>query len=281
MILLVMGISSETVTEKSVTIVSAANARYFTPLVISLENIRKRPTGSSYRIIVYDLGLAPVQSEMLRSTIPHLVNEVRSFDEDKIMPAHVRKLGCYAWKPVIVEAVYREFGSVVWIDSGNSLHASQINMKGSPGFFEAAVETAAAQGGVLSDRTARTWQEFTHPGMTSYFSEHWPGWDRDRFEGLEPKMENCNGAFSSWAKSPMADRVLFRWKQCAMDQKCVCPPGSNRGNHRQDQAALTLLTTMEGLRCTDFKWVSAHGVHPGKVNATLIIAHWTRNNERS
>ena len=32
-------------------------------------------------------------------------------------------------------------------------------------------------------------------------------------------------------------------------KECVCPGGSNRGNHRQDQAALTLVNGMHGLRC--------------------------------
>lgn len=82
---------------------------------------------------------------------------------------------------------------------------------------------------------------------------------------------NCNGAFSAWThedtrglaaeggsggggstdyqppggyyggsnSGPLGQRVMDLWEQCALDKNCVTPPGTNRGNHRQDQAALT------------------------------------------
>ena len=36
-------------------------------------------------------------------------------------------------------------------------------------------------------------------------------------------------------------RLLWEWAQCASIKACIAPPGSSRGNHRQDQSALTLL----------------------------------------
>ena len=44
------------------------------------------------------------------------------------------------------------------------------------------------------------------------------------------------------------------WEACALDEACICPIGSHRGNHRQDQAALTLVLAIFGLRCLD-SWV--------------------------
>ena len=44
--------------------------------------------------------------------------------------------------------------------------------------------------------------------------------------------------------------------------ECVCPKGSGRHNHRQDQAALTLLAIREDVRCGGWgheRWVATHG----------------------
>ena len=35
---------------------------------------------------------------------------------------------------------------------------------------------------------------------------------------------------------------------CAREKACICPDGSSRGNHRQDQAALTLTLATLGMR---------------------------------
>jgi hypothetical protein len=38
-----------------------------------------------------------------------------------------------------------------------------------------------------------------------------------------------------------AVRVLEEWAHLAQQKDCIAPPGSDRENHRQDQAVLTLL----------------------------------------
>jgi len=42
--------------------------------------------------------------------------------------------------------------------------------------------------------------------------------------------------------------AMARWAAFAKEQACVCPVGSDRGNHRQDQAALTMTLATLGLR---------------------------------
>jgi len=59
---------------------------------------------------------------------------------------------------------------------------------------------------------------------------------------LEKFPSNCNGAIVGFMKNSEASKTIAtRWKDCAMHQECIAPRGSNRSNHRQDQAALTLL----------------------------------------
>ena len=38
-----------------------------------------------------------------------------------------------------------------------------------------------------------------------------------------------------------SESLLDAWVSCALERSCICPAGSSHANHRQDQAALTLL----------------------------------------
>jgi hypothetical protein len=38
-----------------------------------------------------------------------------------------------------------------------------------------------------------------------------------------------------------------RWKECAVTKECIAPEGSNRKNHRQDQAVLSVLAHQSGI----------------------------------
>ena len=44
--------------------------------------------------------------------------------------------------------------------------------------------------------------------------------------------------------------ALRGWRECSLDVECIAPSGSHRGNHRQDQAALTVLAWLHGLHAT-------------------------------
>lgn len=43
---------------------------------------------------------------------------------------------------------------------------------------------------------------------------------------------------------PAASALLDAWLDCALHLQCIAPVGSHRGNHRQDQAALSLLVLL-------------------------------------
>ena len=129
-------------------------------------------------------------------------------------------------------------------------------------------------------------------------------------------MLNCNGAFSAWthedtreespraipeskgtpllAMSPypstaassgafpgLGQRAMDLWEACALDKACVAPAGSNRGNHRQDQAALSLVLAMHGVFCNRKSFVHAHGVKGGRANAKLVLGHFQDNSQKS
>ena len=61
----------------------------------------------------------------------------------------------------------------------------------------------------------------------------------------------CNGAFVGFdTRSGEAMAALRGWRECSLDVECIAPSGSHRGNHRQDQAALTVLAWLHGLHAT-------------------------------
>ena len=71
-------------------------------------------------------------------------------------------------------------------------------------------------------------------------------------EALEQAMTTlCNGAFVGFdTRSGEAMAALRGWRECSLDVECIAPSGSHRGNHRQDQAALTVLAWLHGLHAT-------------------------------
>ena len=76
----------------------------------------------------------------------------------------------------------------------------------------------AVQGGVLSDLTAKSMTELTHPKMFEYFEQKW-GWSQERFMALDPVVTNCNGAFSAWShEGEIGQQAMDRWEECSMDK---------------------------------------------------------------
>ena len=60
---------------------------------------------------------------------------------------------------------------------------------------------------------------------------------------MESEMSTlCNGAFIGLHTGSETARALLReWRACSLDLECIAPGNSTRRDHRQDQAALTVL----------------------------------------
>jgi hypothetical protein len=66
----------------------------------------------------------------------------------------------------------------------------------------------------------------------------------------------CNGALVGFKKDTEGyDKILLPWVLCSKNRDCIAPDGpgqaSHRGNHRQDQAGLTMLAHLNGMPCED------------------------------
>ncbi|KAJ1454603.1 hypothetical protein M885DRAFT_521517 [Pelagophyceae sp. CCMP2097] len=234
--------------------------------------------GIAVRLIVYDLGSmgacptadgssTEASAVWARHGIEHRVFDFAGY------PKHVSTLHCYAWKAPCVVAVAKEVGNssvVMWVDSGATV-LSPLR----------AIIQDARNDGFVSDDTALSLARFSHEGMLDFFVEKFglstavrddlvskrrAGEQRlDKLDGLGEalhKFKNCNGAFSAHVfGSKLYEAISEKWLVCSLSRDCVCPAGSSRSNHRQDQAALTMLALQSDYVCgARGKAVSAHGM---------------------
>jgi hypothetical protein len=88
----------------------------------------------------------------------------------------------------------------------------------------------------------------------------------------------CNGALIGFDRDgPAYERVLVPWWECALDAACISPVygegrGSiaTRGNHRQDQAGLTMLAHFANMSCEGDARAAGFTLHSDKVNDNTL-----------
>jgi hypothetical protein len=215
-----------------ITIVTAASSNHFRSLLQFLGTVPNGP-----RVIVYDIGMTDAE----RSQLPSRAT-VRMFDF-QAYPSFVRltspDAGAYAWKPVIVYDVCREFGGIViWCDAGNKIQ----NLP--------ALVNATEVCGVYSAVSAGTYREWTHPTAM----RNLPG--SDAFLTQNMRNAACVGIHCSNGTSQY---LVHDWKTLALRNEISLPPGANRLNHRHDQSILTYLIYAYKFRTMDDK--IGHTIH--------------------
>lgn len=211
----------------SFTLVTAANHRYFKYLRQVLNNVIEIIKNEKYsniqiNIVVYNLGLKKEELEKLK-TFSNII--IENFDYSKY-PEHVSlekyngKNCNYSWKPIIIYEVCEKYGGLVnWMDTKNlySDFTELIDI----------LETTY----IYTPRSSGNVRKWTHITTLKYMN------------GYKYKKKRCRagGVFGinydiQWCKD-----LVKEWKELALIKKCICPKGSDRNNHRQDQAVLTLL----------------------------------------
>ncbi|KAF9290931.1 hypothetical protein BGZ68_005671 [Mortierella alpina] len=119
---------------------------------------------------------------------------------------------------------------VLWLDSGDRISTGFLRWL--PSFL--------LHHGLWTPQSQDTMQTWTHPGLLHYY--------HDSLDSFAKDETNCNGAAIAFDihNQTVRDGLLKEWIQCAKIKECIAPEGSNRGNHRQDQAALTYLVKTMG-----------------------------------
>src|SRR5579863_234450 len=207
-------------------LVTGADRSHGASLRQLLRSVRRHEP--NLRVVVYDLGLTIWQR--LRIGRRRQL-EWRRFEFEKY-PTYFNirvKAGEYAWKPVIIADLLEEAGEpVLWFDAGVVVLEPLTALR-------AALRTC----GLYSPRSGGTIADWTHPKMLAYFGLD-ADWARDK--------PNLNGACCAFDPSFEEICVLARrWREGALIKGCIAPEGSDRSNHRQDQALLTVLAHLAGL----------------------------------
>ena len=191
-------------------------------------------------LILYSLGMTELHlRQVALFSPPNLI--VRRFNFTQFPPHFdmTRNAGEYAWKPAIVSKVLEEFEFVVWLDSGSYVKAPLkplYSHLASHGFYS-----------TISRGSVERW---SHPGTLAHFGVNQTN---SEILGREP----CNGAFLGFSHNQTLKELVIPWNACGLNLSCIAPEGSNMQNHRQDQAALTLLVLLSSQR---FKCQPVKGV---------------------
>jgi hypothetical protein len=203
------------------TIITGASQNHFKSLVAFLESLKCIEDLVS--VYIWDFGL-DIGSRGQLETI--LINStLRIFNYSKY-PAYFNiniAAGEYAWKPAAIweTALEVRYGPILWCDAGNRLD----------GPIQPLIDSILSQG-IYSPISAGTIQKWTFSQTLQYMNVP------DRLLGMPAR----NGAIIGFDLSNIrAFQILAEWYRLANIRECIAPEGSNRLNHRQDQAVLTIL----------------------------------------
>jgi hypothetical protein len=176
---------------------------------------------------VWDLGLSEANQNILTRDFP--TTHKRRFPYEEY-PAYFNihvAAGDYAWKPVAIWRTVQELQHaplpLLWCDAGN-------RQMGTFDRLESVIRTQ----GVYTPISWGTVRKWTHPACLAYFN----------IGGADPVLDLWprNGAIVGFDMgNGAAMAFLKQWADLAQVKECIAPEGSNRDNHRQDQAVLTLL----------------------------------------
>jgi hypothetical protein len=217
--------------ESSLIFVTGASDNHYKSLnqfVSSFINIY----GESMKLIVYNLGLSNENWKKLQTKYYYANINYKTFDYT-LYPDFVNieiNAGEYAWKPIIIYDVSIEYPNnmIVWMDSGNVI-LRKLDV----------ITNHLEKYGIFSEDSCGSFTKWTHELTIKYMN----GGDLvDR----TCKNGACYGFNTNydWVKSFIKD-----FRDLALIKDCIAPQGSNRDNHRQDQAVFTVLFYQYQKKC--------------------------------
>ena len=92
--------------------------------------------------------------------------------------------------------------------------------------------------GLYSPVSKGTIVDWTHPSTLDFLKVD---------KSLLQKNNLSGGIVAVNYQFKKAVQIIKRWKECALIKECIAPMGSNRTNHRQDQAVLTILADQSNI----------------------------------
>lgn len=193
----------------------------------------------STSLLVFDLGLGKYDRERIEKNCNSTTCSLHTFDFSP-WPSHVHTLHLRAYRPLIIQTVLRDVGSVVWLDPDYRLTSSNISLW---------LDSAKEEGVVVwqqGEATATT--ALTHPRMFEFF----PGIKYEEYAFQH--MASASVVVLVYNQATHS-KLMLPWLRCALTEACINPIGAQdsgcrfdkkpqyrySGCHRYDVSALNLV----------------------------------------
>ncbi|WAR15205.1 hypothetical protein MAR_005310 [Mya arenaria] len=185
------------------------------------------------KFIIYDIGLFESEINLIAQ---HCNCDVRTFRPDSY-PNHVADISNFAYRPIIIQTIIEEYGSVLWLNPNMLItrHSdlNQLKYRGERDFFlwpsPHVVNTVG----------------FTNPRMFTFLTE-------SRCCYTESEMVDIS-TMAFYRTNTLWMDIMKPWLTCALNAECIAPPKSTysacfetrapktTGCHRFDQSILSIL----------------------------------------
>lgn len=190
-------------------------------------------------LLVFDLGLAKYDRDRLEKHCNSTTCALHTFDFAP-WPSHLRTLHLRAYRPLIIQTVLRDVGSVVWLDPDHRLTTSNLSQ------WLAAAKKEGVVVWQQGEATATT--ALTHPRMFEFF----PGVKYEEYAFQH--MASASVVVLVYTQATHS-KLMLPWLRCALTESCINPIGAQdsgcrfdkkpqyrySGCHRYDVSALNLV----------------------------------------
>ena len=199
-------------------IITGASSNHYKSMKQLVASVYSFYTHDEIEVVAWDLGLEESERMDFQPVL-------RKFDYSAYPDYYDIEVsaGQYAWKAALIKETIAEFGPrlYLWLDAGNLLTARIDD-----------VFNHILREGIYSGTTGGTIRQWVHPKTFEALNKR-----PYMYRGLQMR----SGAIIGFNYSKEYIREWFNtWASWCSQKHIIAPEGSDRSNHRQDQALLTL-----------------------------------------
>ncbi|RUS70206.1 hypothetical protein EGW08_022032 [Elysia chlorotica] len=192
-----------------------------------------KPTQKDMKLIIYDIGLYETERKLLEK---YCHCEVRDLDYAQY-PAHVATVSNFAWRPIVLQLLLREFGAVMYIEP-----TTRFKSPSSPNYLR-----------LRGSRNYFLWDPLVFQPVVAYT-------EKDMFEFFQEKrctFKDCSmltaEAIALYRTEATWTEIMRPWLKCALNVDCIAPKYAmyskcfhmrqprTTGCHRYDMSALSII----------------------------------------
>ncbi|KAK3577677.1 hypothetical protein CHS0354_034154 [Potamilus streckersoni] len=236
-------------------IVSGASSNHFAEALFMIQHVKSTlyPKFGPMKMIFFDLGCTSSQRERIRQ---ECACDVRIFPYEQF-PKYVSRVDAYAWKPIAIQMILKDYGSVMWMDCSIRFVAD-LNR----------VFTRALKEGIQIHSSLNGTTTAIHTDISTF----------QALGELPCTFRDTGEMYATWmvvhATEFVEEYIMKPWVSCALIPGCmVVNRGvSSCGNdkyyhqcHRFDQSVLSIILhrlyrgSLEKIHVGDAVWIKCGG----------------------